>query len=138
MFVSLQSKNLLFWQFQRLWNLILVKFLNFPELKFANNQNTTPLKRSKWQFLTFWNQQKLISRKIRVTGKLLNFHIVQSIEFYSKGFVELCGKNHFDGIFALKDFPPSIWTFGNWISISTLRVPIRTIANHFDENCKFM
>jgi len=30
----------------------------------------------KMQLVTFWNQWKLISRKIRVADKLLNFHIV--------------------------------------------------------------
>jgi len=33
----------------------------------------------KWQFSTFWNQPKVISRKIRVIGKLLNLHTVYSI-----------------------------------------------------------
>ena len=41
------------------------------------NQNSKPSKLLKRQFLTFWNQSKLISHKIRVAGKLLNFQTVE-------------------------------------------------------------
>ena len=40
----------------------------------------------------------------RQMNKRVHKKLKQSIEFYSKGFVELCGKNHFDGIFVSKDF----------------------------------
>ena len=36
----------------------------------------------KRQFLTFWNQPKLISRKIRVAGKWLNFHTVNPLDCF--------------------------------------------------------
>ena len=50
-----------FWLFQHIVNLVLLnRHLGFSELK---------IKRwSKLQFLAFWNQPKLISRKIRVAG----------------------------------------------------------------------
>ena len=47
-------------------------------MKFPINLTTKPQKLFKWQFLTFWNQQKLISHKIRVVAwKIANFHIVE-------------------------------------------------------------
>ena len=39
-----------------------------------------PSKMLKWHFLTFWYQVKLISRKIRVVGKWLNFQTVQCLD----------------------------------------------------------
>ena len=43
------------------------------------NQTSKPSRSLKWQFLTSWNQSKLISPKIRVPWKLLNFHTVRKI-----------------------------------------------------------
>ena len=40
--------------------------------QFSKNHNSKPAKLLQWQLLTFWNQPKLISRKIRVAGELLN------------------------------------------------------------------
>ena len=44
---------------------------------FHKNKNSKPPKWLKWLFSTFWNQLRLLSFKIRVEGKLLNFHTVQ-------------------------------------------------------------
>ena len=55
-------------------------FGNFWHCKvwdFSWNQNSKTTKLLKQQFLTFWNHPKLISRKIRVAGILLNFHTVE-------------------------------------------------------------
>ena len=52
-------------------------FDNF-KCEIPKNQTSKPLRWIKWPFLTFSNQPKLISRKIRVAGKLLNFHAVVS------------------------------------------------------------
>ena len=48
-------------------------FWHFQVWNFSKNQYAKPPKWLKWQFLTLWNQLKLIWRKIRVAGKLLNF-----------------------------------------------------------------
>ena len=64
-----------FWYYpwiSNFWNI-----WNFQLSNFSTNQSSKPLKLLKRQFLTFWNQPKLISRKIRVAGKLLNFHNVE-------------------------------------------------------------
>ena len=59
--------------FDLLSNWILT-FLEF--LTFFKRVNEFPQKLLKWQFLTFWNQPKSISRKIRLARKLQNFHTV--------------------------------------------------------------
>ena len=53
------------WQIWILVNLGLEKWL-----KFTKNWNSEPLKMPKMTFLTIWIHQNLISRKIRVVGKL--------------------------------------------------------------------
>ena len=50
---------------------------HFQVWNFSKHQNSNPPKLLKRQFLTFRNQLKLISRKIRLAGKLLNFHTVE-------------------------------------------------------------
>ena len=60
-----------FWQLQ-VWN-------------FSKSQNSKPPKLLEWQFLTFWNQPKLISHKIRVAGRLLNFHSSQKSQLGCPG-----------------------------------------------------
>ena len=42
--------------------------------RFPKIQHSELLKQPKWQSLTLWNQSKLISRKIRVAGEILNLH----------------------------------------------------------------
>ena len=61
---------------QYFWILIFGQFLIFSNMEFPKNQDSKPPKWIKWQFLTFWNQPKLISRKMTVAGKLPNFHNV--------------------------------------------------------------
>ena len=60
----------------RVWILIFGKTSHLKCQKFLEILTSELLKWSKWQFLTFWRQTKLISRKIWVVGKLLNFHTV--------------------------------------------------------------
>ena len=59
-----------FWFF---WELLI-----FPGVKCPKSQNSNSSKLVKPQFLTLWNQPKLISRKIRVAEKLPNFHTLES------------------------------------------------------------
>ena len=60
------------------------EFLNFRQLlifsnvKFVQKSKFKAQKLLKQPFLTFWIQPKLISRIIRVAGKLLNFHTVEN------------------------------------------------------------
>ena len=54
----------------------ILKALNLIFRKIPKFQNSELLKWSKWQFLTFWNHQKLISRKIRMARKFLPFYTV--------------------------------------------------------------
>ena len=61
--VSLESQNLLFWQFYHLWNLVLISFCILSDLKLTKNQNSQPLKLAKCQFLRLYILLKLISRK---------------------------------------------------------------------------
>ena len=56
---------------------ILENFSHFQEWNFFKNQNSKPSKLLKQHYSTFWNQTKLISCKIRVAAKLLNFHTVK-------------------------------------------------------------
>ena len=56
---------------------ILEDFWHFLVWYFSKNQNWKPSKFLKWQFLTFSNQLKLISRTIRLAGKLLNFYTLE-------------------------------------------------------------
>ena len=58
-----------FWIFGNFWHI---------QVSNSKNQDSKPTELLKRQILTFWNQQKLISRKIRVHGKLLNFCTVTS------------------------------------------------------------
>ena len=53
-----------FWIFEDFWH--------FQVWNFSKDQNTTPLKLLKRQFLTSWNQLKLISRKIRVARNVFS------------------------------------------------------------------
>ena len=57
-----------FWIFGHYWHFLL--WIS-PKMK-----NSKPPKWSKWQFLTFRSQSKLIPRKMEFAGKLLNFHTV--------------------------------------------------------------
>ena len=50
----------------------------FSRVNFFKNQTSKYPKLSKWQFLTFWNQLKFISRKIRVARKWLINNYPQS------------------------------------------------------------
>ena len=50
-------------------------FWHFQVWNYYINQNSMPPKLLKQQFLTFWNEQKLISRKIRTAAQLLNFQV---------------------------------------------------------------
>ena len=54
----------------------LQKFHTWNVKSSQKNQNSKPPKWVKWQFFTFSNQPKLISRKFRVAEKWLNFHTV--------------------------------------------------------------
>ena len=81
-----EGQNSPFYHFRRLWILIFWEFHTSKCEKFPKIQNSELLKWSKWQVLTPWNWSKLISRKIRVAGKLLNFHTVIS---------EFCKENNF-------------------------------------------
>ena len=68
-------KNYHFW---RLWISIWRQISRLQMSKIAKNwKNLELLKWSKWHFLTFWNQPKLISLKIRMAGKWLNCHSVE-------------------------------------------------------------
>ena len=49
------------------------KFFTFANIKFSKNQNLKLPKLFKWQFLNFWNQPKLISRKIKSWRKIAKF-----------------------------------------------------------------
>ena len=60
--------------FEKLWTLILWDFWHFQEWNFFKNLNLKLPKWLKWQSFTLRNKPKLISCKIRVTGKLLYFH----------------------------------------------------------------
>ena len=63
--------------FQQLLNFR--EFLTFSSAKFPEHQNSEARASRnviKWQFLTFWSPTKLISRKIRVGGKLLIWYTV--------------------------------------------------------------
>jgi len=55
--------NLIFWYFH-IWDSKLLRLV-------------------KWQFLTFWNQPKLISHKIRVAEKCISFHTVLKSQDFS-------------------------------------------------------
>jgi len=61
MLVILKPKKLPFWQFEQLWTLNFWNFWHFQVWNFSKNKNSKPSKWLKWQFLTFWNQPKLIS-----------------------------------------------------------------------------
>ena len=52
------------------------KCLPFSSVKFPKIIIWSIQKLLEWQFLTSWNQPKLISRKIKVAKKFVNFHIV--------------------------------------------------------------
>ena len=73
----LKPQKLPFWPFEQLWILHFGNFWHFQGWNFSKNQNSKPSKLFKGLFLTFRNQPKLILRKIRVSGKLLNFPIVE-------------------------------------------------------------
>ena len=47
-------------------NFAFLQIWSFQSLKFFQKSNSKPPKLVKWQFLSFWNQPKLIARKIRV------------------------------------------------------------------------
>ena len=68
--VILKPLNLPFWPFVDLWILNFWIFLTFSKFKAT--------KIVKWQLLTFWNQPKWISCKIRVAGTLLKFLTVKN------------------------------------------------------------
>ena len=53
--------------------------LAFSTVKFPKSQNSKLPKLVKWQLLTYWNQPRLISRKIRGAGKLLNLSTVPKV-----------------------------------------------------------
>ena len=74
--VILKPQKLPFWLFEQLWVLNLWIFLTFSSVKFPKVPHSLP---RKWLIWQFWpsDQPKLISRKIRVTRKLVNFHIVK-------------------------------------------------------------
>ena len=61
------------------------KFLIFLRVTFPKYQNSKPSKWLKWQFLTLWNQSKLMSPKIRVAGKLPNSHTFENAQLGSLG-----------------------------------------------------
>ena len=67
------------------------QFVIFSNEEFLTNQDSMPSKWIKWQFFTFWNQPKLISRKITVTGKLQNFHCILSLTMKEKFCDSSCG-----------------------------------------------
>ena len=68
-----KGQKLPFW---KLWILFVLKIHAWKCQKYSKIQNSELLKWLKWQFLTFWNQPNLISRKIRQIEKVLNFHTV--------------------------------------------------------------
>ena len=74
-FWFLKPKSLPFWPYFQLW---IFDIFIFQLWNFSRNHKSKPSKVLKWQFLTFWNQPKLISRNTRVARKSLNFHIVVS------------------------------------------------------------
>ena len=53
------------------------ELLTFSKVNFFQKSKFKASKLLKWQCLTFWNQPKLISHKIRVAGKWLNFLTVE-------------------------------------------------------------
>ena len=65
-----KTTTLTIWAALNFWKLLI-----FSSVKFLKIQNWLPAKLSKRQF--FWNQAKLISRKIIVAVTLLNFHSVE-------------------------------------------------------------
>ena len=60
-----------FWNFGTFWH--------FQVWNFSKNQHSKPLRLLKWQFLTIWNQSKLISRKIRWSRNLISLHLFQVV-----------------------------------------------------------
>ena len=75
--VILKPQKLPFCPYVQLWILDVWIYLTFSSVTFWENLNSKPPKYFKWHFLTLWTQPKLISRKIRVAGKLLTFHAVE-------------------------------------------------------------
>ena len=60
------------------------KFCDISKCEIPKNQNSKPRKLSKWQFLNLLKLAKLISGKIRVVGKLLNFLTVYKKLIFGK------------------------------------------------------
>ena len=79
--VILRPQKLPFWL--TIWVALNFTFygniLHFHAWNFSKNQNWKHPRLLKVQFLTFWNQPKLISRKIREAQKLLNFYALWNI-----------------------------------------------------------
>ena len=65
------AKVAILWPFEKFW---ILDFWHFQVWNISKNQHWKPPKLLKWHFLTFSNQSQLISRKIKVEGKLPNFH----------------------------------------------------------------
>ena len=111
-----------FWTFGHFWH--------FQVWKFLKNQNFKPSKWLKWQFLTFWNQPKLISSENKSGRKILKFlwlgqlHSVEISGFFCHSdftwnlfWSFWSPKNcHFDHL-SMSEF----WIFGNFLTFSSAR-----------------
>ena len=73
-FQKVEPWKLPFWTICNFGGFDFSGFHTWKCLDFEIMQNSELLKWDEGQALAFWNQQKLISRKIRVSGKLLNLH----------------------------------------------------------------
>ena len=75
-FIILKPQKLPFWPYELHWILTFEIFLTFPSVKIQKKFKFKALKIVKMTVFDPLKLAKLISRKIKVAGKLLNFHTV--------------------------------------------------------------
>jgi len=130
-----------FWIFGYFWHLQVCYFQTKTKFKAS--------KIVKWQFLALWNQPKLISRKIRVAGKFVNFNTVEYIQSkFPIRLLQISSKmNNFNGLilsqnqnlsllrileFSLLNnwfLSPAIELYQNFWSLNPSKIQILAILN---------
>ena len=138
--IILSPKNYHFDHFSssEFW-IVFEDFWHFQVCNFSKNQNSTPLKLLKQQFLTSWNQLKLISRKIRVAGNVYSeksqlgcpgLYMLEKCEMFSAKKKDTKRSEHFYSTYSKWEKQVvAMFTFFPWVVLNKKKGTATTTTN---------
>ena len=127
---SLEYRNLLFWQLQHLWNLILVNFCTLYKLNLTKDLISEPLKLLNFQFLISRKIEWQKNSEISYCDCITKFYIYSAPNFCCSK--KKNGKRR-DSMVTVPNYPntnancrPNEWTFWNISVVCTLQLALIT------------